>query len=88
MIVFDDVAFGLRGKARKERPSEDRIRAKVKQLLELVQLDWLADRYPPQLSVIEAVMSNQRHSQLQLKEGDTLVVRPKRLHVFVEATGA
>jgi sulfate transport system ATP-binding protein len=37
-------------KSRSERPSEDQIRRKVKDLLELVQLDWLADRYPPQLS--------------------------------------
>src|SRR3954467_8566775 len=50
MTVFENVAFGLRVKARKERPSEQAIRHKVQQLLELVQLDWLADRYPPQLS--------------------------------------
>jgi sulfate transport system ATP-binding protein len=50
MTVFENVAFGLRVKARSERPSEDQIRRKVKDLLELVQLDWLADRYPPQLS--------------------------------------
>ncbi|MGG7607148.1 sulfate/molybdate ABC transporter ATP-binding protein [Massilia sp. BKSP1R2A-1] len=50
MTVFENVAFGLRVKPRKERPSEAQIRDKVKQLLELVQLDWIADRYPPQLS--------------------------------------
>ncbi|WP_300759550.1 sulfate ABC transporter ATP-binding protein [Janthinobacterium sp.] len=50
MTVFENVAFGLRVKSRSERPSEDKIRRKVKDLLELVQLDWLADRYPPQLS--------------------------------------
>jgi sulfate transport system ATP-binding protein len=50
MSVFENVAFGLRVKARKDRPSEQQIRDKVRQLLELVQLDWLADRYPPQLS--------------------------------------
>ena len=50
MTVFENVAFGLRVKPRKERPSEQQIREKVKQLLELVQLDWIADRYPPQLS--------------------------------------
>ncbi|HEY1148284.1 MAG TPA: sulfate ABC transporter ATP-binding protein [Pseudoduganella sp.] len=50
MTVFENVAFGLRVKPRNERPSEDQIRRKVKDLLELVQLDWLADRYPPQLS--------------------------------------
>jgi sulfate transport system ATP-binding protein len=50
MSVFENVAFGLRVKPRSERPSEDQIRRKVKDLLELVQLDWLSDRYPPQLS--------------------------------------
>ncbi|MES2015563.1 MAG: sulfate ABC transporter ATP-binding protein [Pseudomonadota bacterium] len=50
MTVFENVAFGLRVKARAERPSEQQIRHKVQQLLELVQLDWLAERYPPQLS--------------------------------------
>ena len=50
MTVFENIAFGLRVKGRRERPSEAVIREKVKKLLELVQLDWLADRYPPQLS--------------------------------------
>jgi sulfate/thiosulfate transport system ATP-binding protein len=50
MTVFENVAFGLRVKPRRERPSEQQIREKVKKLLELVQLDWIADRYPPQLS--------------------------------------
>jgi sulfate transport system ATP-binding protein len=48
--VFENVAFGLRVKPRKERPSEAAIRKKVHELLQLVQLDWLADRFPPQLS--------------------------------------
>ncbi|NTV11651.1 MAG: sulfate ABC transporter ATP-binding protein, partial [Zoogloea sp.] len=50
MTVFENVAFGLRVKPRKERPAEAAIRRKVHELLELVQLDWLADRYPAQLS--------------------------------------
>ncbi|MDM5178639.1 sulfate ABC transporter ATP-binding protein [Massilia sp. DJPM01] len=50
MTVFENVAFGLRVKPRKDRPNEQQIRHKVQQLLELVQLDWLADRHPPQLS--------------------------------------
>ena len=50
MTVFENVAFGLRVKPRAVRPSEAQIREKVRALLELVQLDWLADRYPPQLS--------------------------------------
>ena len=50
MTVFDNVAFGLRVKPRKQRPSEAEIKRKVHELLNLVQLDWLADRFPPQLS--------------------------------------
>lgn len=50
MSVFENVAFGLRVKPRKERPSESEIRKRVMDLLSLVQLDWLADRYPAQLS--------------------------------------
>jgi len=50
MTVADNVAFGLRVKPRRERPGEAQIQAKVKQLLEMVQLDWVADRYPAQLS--------------------------------------
>jgi sulfate transport system ATP-binding protein len=44
------VAFGLRMKPRATRPSEAVIKQKVHELLGLVQLDWLADRYPAQLS--------------------------------------
>ena len=50
MTVFENVAFGLRVKPRKERPSEAAIKEKVMGLLKLVQLDWIADRYPSQLS--------------------------------------
>jgi sulfate transport system ATP-binding protein len=50
MNVFDNVAFGLRMKPRAQRPSEKVIRTKVHDLLKLVQLDWLADRFPSQLS--------------------------------------
>ena len=50
MTVFENVAFGLRVKAKHERPGESEIRRRVIDLLKLVQLDWLADRYPSQLS--------------------------------------
>jgi len=50
MTVFENVAFGLRVKPRHQRPSESEIQRKVHELLGLVQLDWLADRYPSQLS--------------------------------------
>ena len=50
MTVFDNVAFGMRMKPRSERPSKAEIAEKVHSLLKLVQLDWLADRFPSQLS--------------------------------------
>ncbi|MBE9608536.1 sulfate/molybdate ABC transporter ATP-binding protein [Chitinilyticum piscinae] len=50
MTVFENVAFGLRVRPKQTRPSESEIKRKVHELLELVQLDWLADRYPAQLS--------------------------------------
>lgn len=50
MTVFENVAFGLRVKPRRERPSDAQIKQKVTDLLKLVQLDWIADRYPSQLS--------------------------------------
>ncbi|MCA0400262.1 MAG: sulfate ABC transporter ATP-binding protein [Proteobacteria bacterium] len=50
MSVFENVAFGLRVKPRRERPPEAVIRKKVMALLDLVQLAWLADRAPAQLS--------------------------------------
>ncbi|WP_440864815.1 sulfate/molybdate ABC transporter ATP-binding protein [Symbiopectobacterium purcellii] len=50
MTVFDNVAFGLRMKPRSIRPSKRDIEVKVHELLNMVQLDWLADRYPEQLS--------------------------------------
>jgi sulfate transport system ATP-binding protein len=50
MSIFENVAFGLRVRPKATRPSEAQIKAKVMALLKLVQLDWLADRYPHQLS--------------------------------------
>ncbi len=50
MTVFDNVAFGMRVKDKKYRPSETDIAKKTHALLELVQLDWLHDRFPDQLS--------------------------------------
>ncbi len=50
MTVFENIAFGLRVRPKKERPSEKEIQEKVHQLLNLVQMDWVADRFPSQLS--------------------------------------
>ncbi len=50
MTVFDNIAFGLTVQPRHIRPSRAQIHAKVMELLKLVQLEWLADRFPWQLS--------------------------------------
>jgi sulfate/thiosulfate transport system ATP-binding protein len=50
MTVFDNIAFGLRVKPKKNRPSEAQIKDKVNELLKLIQLDWVGGRYPWQLS--------------------------------------
>ena len=50
MSVFENVAFGLKVRRRVARPPAALIRSKVNSLLELVQLDWAAKRYPAQLS--------------------------------------
>jgi sulfate transport system ATP-binding protein len=50
MTVFENVAFGMRMKPRRQRPSMAQIREKVAKLLDLVQLGWLVDRFPSQLS--------------------------------------
>ena len=50
MTIFENVAFGLRVRPKETRPSDATIKAKVTELLKLVQLDWIADRYPHQLS--------------------------------------
>ncbi len=50
MSVFENIAFGLRVRPRAVRPSERAIQTKVHELLRLVQLDWLAERFPSELS--------------------------------------
>jgi sulfate/thiosulfate transport system ATP-binding protein len=60
MTVFDNVAFGLRVKPKNERFSDAEIAHKVHTLLELVQLDWLHDRFPAQLSGGSANVSHWR----------------------------
>jgi sulfate/thiosulfate transport system ATP-binding protein len=50
MTVFENIAFGLRVKPRRQRPSARDIRDKVDKLLTLVRLEQMAERYPAQLS--------------------------------------
>jgi sulfate transport system ATP-binding protein len=50
LTVAENIAFGLRVRDRKIRPSEETIQAKINELLELIQLGKLGGRYPSQLS--------------------------------------
>jgi len=50
MTVFENIAFGLRVRPRRFRPSKQEIRDKVHELLRLIQLQNQAGRYPSQLS--------------------------------------
>jgi sulfate transport system ATP-binding protein len=50
MTVFENVAFGLRVRRHRDRPSPEGIAERVHHLLQLVQLEGLAGRYPSQLS--------------------------------------
>ena len=50
MTVFDNVAFGLQVKPRRERRSKGEIRDRVMELLRLIQLESQASRFPSQLS--------------------------------------
>ena len=50
MTVYENIAFGLRVRPRALRPSKADIEARVMELLKLVQLEGLAQRFPSQLS--------------------------------------
>jgi sulfate transport system ATP-binding protein len=50
MTVFENIAFGLRVRPAQTRPTEAGIRQRVDKLLQLIQLEPLASRYPAQLS--------------------------------------
>jgi len=50
MTVFENIAFGLRVRPKKTRPSKTEIHDRVMELLHLIQLDTISHRYPHQLS--------------------------------------
>ena len=50
MTVFDNIAFGLKVKPKKLRPTKMEIKKQVNELLNLIQLDGLSGRFPNQLS--------------------------------------
>lgn len=50
MTVFENIAFGLRIRPHKKRPNKEEINKKVHELLSLVKMEGMANRYPSQLS--------------------------------------
>lgn len=50
MTVGDNIAFGLTVRSKEDRPPANEIKRRVNELLELVQLGGLDQRYPAQLS--------------------------------------
>lgn len=50
MTVFENIAYGLRARAKRNRPPQAEIARRVTKLLDLIQLPDLGPRYPSQLS--------------------------------------
>ncbi len=50
MTVFENIAFGLRVRPRRLRPARAQLERKVRELLGLIQLEGIENRYPSQLS--------------------------------------
>ncbi|MCB1379720.1 MAG: sulfate ABC transporter ATP-binding protein [Alphaproteobacteria bacterium] len=50
MTVFENIAYGLRARKRRERPTQAEIGRRVNRLLDLIQLPDIGGRYPSQLS--------------------------------------
>ncbi|WP_460713292.1 sulfate/molybdate ABC transporter ATP-binding protein [Lysobacter terrae] len=50
MTVAENIAFGLRSRPRSRRPDKATIKRRVEELLSLIQLAELGERYPEQLS--------------------------------------
>ncbi|HLJ65377.1 MAG TPA: ATP-binding cassette domain-containing protein, partial [Stellaceae bacterium] len=50
MTIAENIAFGLRVRARRHRPPRHEIEARVSELMALVQLEGLGHRFPTQIS--------------------------------------
>ena len=74
LTVDENIAFGLRVRRGKQRLADAVIRARVAELLSLVQLDGLGGRYPAQLS------GGQRQRVALARERLTLRFQERSLH--------
>ena len=50
MSIYENIAYGLKVRPRKSRPSKKQIDEKVQELLHLIKLEQFANRYPSELS--------------------------------------
>jgi sulfate/thiosulfate transport system ATP-binding protein len=50
LTIFENIAFGLRVLPKGQRPAEAEIKRRVHELLDLIQLSWVAQRFPHELS--------------------------------------
>ncbi len=50
MSVYENIAFGLRVRPKSSRPSKEKIKSRVEELLRLIQLESFGNRFPSQLS--------------------------------------
>jgi len=80
MSVFENVAFGLRVRPRRQRPSRAAIRAKVMRLLELVQLVVQAPQPRAQLLAHACIQRAERLVQQQDARLDRQ--RPRQRHAL------
>lgn len=101
MTVFNNVAFGLRVKPITIRPSRREVRARVFELLNLVQLAAFADRYPSQLSggqrqrvaiaralatKPEIVLADEPTANLDSKTGHSILELMKKMNAELNTT--
>ena len=93
MSVFDNIAFGLRVRPRATRPTEAEIKKRVTRLLDLVQLGFLADRYPAQLSggqrqAVSLLMATLRPMKILLLDEHTAALDPRTAAFVLDLTRA